>query len=215
VLAGIEGASPGVKNLILDFGNVIAFFDHRRASRQLASLAGGEVTENAVFQAVFCTALEADFDCGKISAPEFVQRLRTLFRLAAPDEAIISAWCDMFWPNEEVVSLLPRLKESAAKLLLASNTNQLHYQWFTMRFAVPLALFDGFILSHRIGFRKPSLEFFKKCLEAAGAPPDDCVYVDDRPDFVEVARGIGLGGIVYTPGLDLTQALRTEGVEIV
>ena len=204
-----------VKSLILDFGNVVAFFNHQRACRQLASLSAGQVTEDAVFQAVFNTTLESDFDCGRLSPSEFVQRLRTLFNLASSDKAIVTAWCDMFWPNEDLVSLIPRLKSAVAKLLLASNTNELHYQWFMKRFAEPLACFDAFVLSHRIGFRKPALPFFNKCVEVSGVSPHDCIYVDDRLDFVEVARSLGMTGIVYGPGIALIEALRSEGVEIV
>lgn len=203
-----------MKTLILDFGNVIAFFDHRRACQQLASLSMNQVTEDAVCQAVFGTTLESDFDCGKLSSSDFVQRLRRLFDLGPSDEAIVRAWCDIFWPNEQLLPLLPRFKRSVAKLLLASNTNELHYQWVTKQFANPLSCFDAFVLSHKVGYRKPALPFFNACIEASAVNPNQCVYVDDRPDFVEVARNVGMAGIVYAPDVALLESLESEGVEI-
>lgn len=203
-----------MKALILDFGNVLAFFDHRRACRQLASLSTSQVTEDAVCQAVFRTTLESDFDCGKLSPSDFVQRLRNLFDIASSDDAIVRAWCDIFWPNEQIVPLIPHFKRSVAKLLLASNTNELHYQWFTKQFEDPLSCFDAFVLSHRIGHRKPALPFFTACILASGVDPNECVYVDDRPDFVEVARSLGMAGIVYAPDVSLLESLGSEGVEL-
>ncbi|HSS51201.1 MAG TPA: HAD family phosphatase [Thermoanaerobaculia bacterium] len=204
-----------MKALIFDFGNVVAFFDHRKACRQLASLAKNLVAEDAVYQAVFGTSLELNFDCGKIPAHEFIERLRMTLDLTASDETIVKAWCDIFWPNDEVVSLLPRLKKSSARLVLASNTNELHFQWALNQFAEPLACFEDFVLSYRIGSRKPALAFFRRCVEAARAAPDDCIYVDDRPDFVDVARSMGMTGFVYGAGVSLLQALSAAGVEVI
>jgi putative hydrolase of the HAD superfamily len=204
-----------MKTLIFDLGNVVAFFDHRRACRQLASLAKHLMTEDAACQAVFGTSLELDFDCGKISAREFIERLRTALGLTASDETIVKAWCDIFWPNDEVVSLLPRLKKAGARLVLASNTNELHFQWVSNQFAEPLACFENFVLSYRIGSRKPALAFFQRCVETARAAPGDCIYIDDRPDFVDVARSRGMTGFVYGAGVSLLQVLSAAGVEVI
>lgn len=203
-----------VKSLILDFGNVIAFFDHRKACRQLASLATKPVSEDAVYAEVFGTPLHADFDCGGISGPAFVERLRTRFQLASSDQAIVTAWCDIFVPNEEVISLLPRLKRAAAGLYLASNTDDLHFAWVRRQFAESLALFDGFTLSFELGTRKPAAAFFERCVEATGATPSECVFVDDRGDFVDVARNLGMTGVIYRPGMDLARALEAAGVPL-
>ena len=156
-----------MKALIFDFGNVVAFFDHRRASRQLAALSNNFMDENTVYEAVFGTSLEYSFDCGKISVHEFIDRLRIVVGLTSSEDTIIKAWCDIFWPNDEVISLLPRLKKLNARLILASNTNELHFQWVSRQFADPLTFFENFVLSYRIGFRKPALPFFQICVEAS------------------------------------------------
>lgn len=201
-----------MKTLILDFGNVVAFFDHQRACRQLASLSISKVTEEVICQEVFGTTLEADFDCGRLSAADFVQSLRKLFDLGASDDAIVTAWCDIFWANEQIVDLIPHFKTLVAKLILASNTNELHYHWFNKQFAKPLSYFDELVLSHRVGYRKPALPFFGACIEASGANPTECVYIDDRPDFVQVARSLGMAGIVYSPDVNLLESLANEGL---
>jgi FMN phosphatase YigB (HAD superfamily) len=203
-----------MKHVIFDLGNVIAFFDHRRAARQLASLAEPPVTEEDVFRAVFGTSLEPDLDCGRMSSRQFIEHLRRTLYLASSDAAIAEAWCDIFHPNDAVIALLPRLKQSPARLVLASNTNELHFEWIARHWSGVLALFDEWVLSYRVGLRKPAPAFFWRCAEAAGAAPCDCVFVDDRSEFVERARAIGMAGITYRPDLDLEGALRSEGVEV-
>jgi hypothetical protein len=53
-------ASP--RCLIFDFGNVIAFFDHVKAARQLATLRRTPRDPHEVYQAIFRTRLEEDYD---------------------------------------------------------------------------------------------------------------------------------------------------------
>jgi putative hydrolase of the HAD superfamily len=203
-----------MKVLIFDFGNVVAFFDHRKACRELAALSENSLEESAVYRAVFATSLECDFDCGQISSQEFIERLRITLDLKSSDDAIVKAWCDIFWPNDAVISLLPRLKRSGVRVLLASNTNELHFQWILRQFAEPLTCFDDFVLSYRVGSRKPALPFFRKCMESAGVPPEDCVYIDDRPEFVEIAREVGMTGFVYSADVNLFHTLSAEGIEV-
>jgi glucose-1-phosphatase len=202
-----------MKTLILDLGNVVAFFDHRRACRQLASLAKKPTTEDTVYQAIFETSLERCFDCGAISASEFTEQLRAVLGLTASDEAIAMSWCDIFWLNDEVVSLLPRIRESGTRLILASNTNELHFQWVLNQFAKPLGLFADFVLSYQLGTRKPAVAFFQRCVETTREEARDCIYIDDRSDFVDIARSLGMTGLVYAPGGDLLRNLSAAGVE--
>ncbi len=192
-----------MQTLLLDFGNVVAFFDHRRASRQLAALAGAPTTAEQVFERVFASPLEPDLDRGRIPAPQFLRLLRGHLDLTASDDAIVTAWCDIFQPNEELVAQLPRVRPLVHRLVLASNTNDLHFQWIARQFAAPLALFDELVLSYRVGARKPEEAFFRRCVDAAGVPAGRCVFVDDKPEFVEAARQAGMAGVLYRPGLDL------------
>ncbi len=61
-------------------------------------------------------------------------------------------------------------------------------------------------------FRKPDEDIFRLALDIAQAQPDQVVYIDDRPMFVEVARGLGINGIHHT-GLRCDAALRL-GLEL-
>jgi glucose-1-phosphatase len=187
--------------LIFDFGNVIAFFDHRKAAARLARLAVSPVNPQIVYDAVFSSPLEADYDSGRVTTAEFLTRLRKQLNLRGEDIEIATAWNDIYRPNPAVAALVNAARQHGLRLVLGSNTNELHYNWFRPAFAATLDLFDAEVLSFRVGCRKPDLRFFEACVRAC---PDlrvgDCFYIDDRADFVDAAAAWGLPGIVYQPG---------------
>lgn len=178
-------------------GNVIVFFDHHHACRQIAALGQQGTTEDAVFDLLFHQPLERHYDCGEIATATFLASLREAFGITAPDAAIARAWSDIFEPNAALAAQMPALRRRFDRLVLASNTNELHIE--TVRALMPdtLALFDEQVLSFQIGYRKPAEEFFRRALESAGGTPQDCLYVDDREDFVMAAHALGMHGVVY------------------
>ena len=193
--------------VLVDFGNVIAFFDHRKACRQLAALSSVQVEVDAVYTEIFQTSLEADYDTGRISTRRFLDSLRGTLSLQATDAEIARAWSDIYTPNEAMAATLQALKARGLRLVLASNTNELHHDWFDRAFADTLAVFDARVLSYQVGSCKPDPKFFTACLNAAGCPASECLYVDDRADLVAAGRQLGLPSLVYAPGVDVAAAV--------
>jgi len=191
-------------SLILDLGNVLAFFDHRRACRQIAALAGAGTTEDAVFDCLFHHPLERQYDTGEVTTTDFLAALRSAFGITASDDAIAEAWSDIFEPNHALVAQLPALKAVVKTLILASNTNELHFNRIRRIMPSAIALFDATVVSFEVGLQKPSVQFFERVVAATGGPADACVYIDDRPDFVAAAEGLGMRGCVYQPGRPIT-----------
>jgi putative hydrolase of the HAD superfamily len=187
--------------VIIDLGNVIAFFDHQRACRQIAALGRPGTTAEAVADVLFHRPLERDYDTGVISTQAFVDALRVHFGIAAPDAAIADAWSDIFTPNPHLTDQLPALKAQGVRLVLASNTNELHFARIRTMTPGVISLFDVCVLSHEVGARKPAEAFFQAALAAAGAPAVGCFYLDDRDDFVAAAAKLGIPGAVYVPGM--------------
>jgi FMN phosphatase YigB (HAD superfamily) len=185
--------------IAFDFGNVIAFFDHMIACRRLASLSRPALDAQDVYERVFNTTLEEDYDCGRLSSAAFIDRLRRDLTLDASDEAIAEAWCDIYTPNPVIQELIIEEKRRGTRLVLASNTNELHYQWFSRQFEPVLRLFDELVLSFKVGARKPANAFFEACIRAADRTPDGIIYIDDRRDYVAAGRALGLLAFVYDP----------------
>ena len=187
--------------IVFDFGNVIALFDHMIACRRLASLSRQAPDPQDVDERIFNTTLEEDYDCGRLSTAAFVERLRRDLQLEASDEAIVHAWCDIFTPNLAIEEVIVREKRRGTRLVLASNTNELHFDWFSRVFARVLELFHEQVLSFRVGARKPAVQFFEACIRASGRTADQIIYIDDRRDYVAAGRALGMQAFVYDPAL--------------
>lgn len=52
--------------------------------------------------------------------------------------------------------------------------------------------FDALVLSYEVGLKKPDPRIYQKALEAAECRPPECIFVDDREDFLAPARDLGM-----------------------
>jgi glucose-1-phosphatase len=200
-----------ITTIVFDFGNVIGFFDHRRAAQKLAACAG--IAESVFYELLYDAALEDDYEAGRLTSAEFLALVRTRTGAACSDELIGSAYSDIFWRNEEVCALIPRLRPGY-RLLLGSNTTELHSRRFRRDFADTLGHFTHLVLSHEIGVRKPDAGFFEHVRRKAQAAPQEMVFIDDLPANVATARACGWHGIVYrAESGDLHKQLAELGVE--
>jgi putative hydrolase of the HAD superfamily len=200
-----------ITTIVFDFGNVIGFFDHRRAARQLTAHTG--VPEEAFLALLHNQELEDAYESGRLTSAEFLQRVRQATGVDCPDAMLGSAYSDIFWPNDAVCSLVPRLR-TGYRLLLGSNTTELHAQRFRHEFRDTLQHFAHLVLSFEIGVRKPRPGFFQHCQRQAGVPATECLFIDDLPANVEGARACGWHGIVYRDPADLRGCLADLGVTI-
>jgi putative hydrolase of the HAD superfamily len=197
-----------IKTIVFDFGNVIGFFDNQVF---LARVRPHTELSAAALRAAFAENLEDSYESGKLSTPVFLQRVCALGKLRCSEEFVARAWADIFRPNPEVCALIPRLKPRY-RLLLGSNTNDLHSRQFRRQFGETLQHFDALVLSHEVGVRKPAAGFFRHCRKLAECAPNQCLFIDDLPANVEGALALGWRGIVYRDFGDLRSQLEALGI---
>ena len=195
-----------MRAVLFDIGNVLLFFDHGIACRRAAARCGRSPEE--VRDMVFASGLEREYDEGRISTGDFIERIRRLLGLRVSDEVIRDIWCDIFRENRPVTELVERLAGSH-RLVLLSNTNAMHMAFIRERFPV-FRCFHGAALSYEVGHRKPGEAIYAEAIAQAGVPADQCTYVDDVSAYCEAARALGIRSIVYTPDADLSGLLPTH-----
>lgn len=201
--------------LIFDFGNVVAYFDYRKACEHFGRQLGlsGEAFLERVRRQGF-SELVQQYESGRIIAEEFSRRVCELAGLEISHDDFAAAWSDIFWLNEPVAELVARLKARGYTLVLGSNTNDLHANQFRGQFAETLAHFDHLVLSYEIGHIKPAADFYHACAKAAGTAPDECVFIDDLAENVEGARSAGLLAVQFRDVTTLLPELHALGVEV-
>ncbi len=98
--------------------------------------------------------------------------------------------------NEELLQYLLKLR-GPYKTALLSNIGKGSLQ---IRFT-PEELdryFDVVVASAEIGYAKPEPQAYEITAEQLGVRCDACVFIDDRDEFCEAARAVGMKAIVYT-----------------
>jgi putative hydrolase of the HAD superfamily len=154
------------------------------------------------------------FDSGQITLNEYLDR--TLFyRARSFSREEFTAF--MFAQSKEYPDTRAVLSEAArtGKYFIGSinneplELNQYRIEAFHLRreFAV-------FFSSCYVRSRKPEETIFRIALEVTQRPPEQCVFVDDRPINLESPRRLGMGVIHHQNAQQLRSELRNLGVEV-
>ena len=193
-----------VKVIIFDLGKVIVDFDHLVICRKLARYC--TVTPNEICRKIFKSGLEAQFDEGDITIHEFYTKLREQLQLNITMHEFELIWNRIFKLNKGIAPLIKRLKKDY-RLLCLSNTNMLHFEYCMKKFLL-LQYFDDFILSYKVGKRKPHRKIFKAALIKAHCPAYACLYIDDIAEYAQTAEAMGMKAIHFKSVQQLKKQLK-------
>jgi putative hydrolase of the HAD superfamily len=158
---------------------------------------------------MFGSNLVQDYELGRITSSEFAQGCKERLHLDVNRDVIREIWSDIFHPVEGMEELIRSLK-GRYRLLLLSNTNEWHFEHCRDRYPV-VDLFDHYALSYRLGCRKPDPRIYEKALAAANTPPEETLYFDDIPAYVEAARELGWKGICFEDRDQLRREMNAAG----
>ena len=200
-----------MRTLIFDFGNVIGLFDQRIAARQWVRYC--DLNDRASCDAIFGTSLEEDYESGLVSTEEFIRRSCAALQYRGTPGQFGRTFQDIFRPNPAVCEVIPLIAKRC-RLVLASNTNELHAAQFRAEFSDVLRHFAALGLSCQAGARKPHHKFYEHCQTLVDGPPEECLFIDDMPANVEGAREFGWNVHLYADHAKFLAELRQLGIDV-
>ncbi|GGG89051.1 hydrolase [Parapedobacter pyrenivorans] len=208
-----------IKNIILDYGNVLFDIDFSVLRQSLVELGIEDVDKFYGHRAQH--ALFDAFDKGIITAGQFRNEIRKATGNGElTDEAIDNAWNSLLIgvrPHHH--ELLHQLKAHYRTFLL-SNNNEIHYNWIMdyldREFGIVgnTMFFEKDYYSHLMGMRKPDNEIFQFVLDTHGLNPKQTLFIDDSPQHIEAANTLGLQAHLLAPGDTLPKLLHRLGYDI-
>lgn len=68
-------------------------------------------------------------------------------------------------------------------------------------------LFDVIVISAEIGVMKPDPAAYHTVLNALKRPADETIFIDDMQANIDAANVLGIHGVVYRAGMDISTAL--------
>ena len=144
------------------------------------------------------------YERGEISTITFRQQLQQT--LGIPSKTLSNKEFDQYWCAlileipifrlEYLMRLRDRLHRSGKRLLLLSNTNELH-ESATLSI-LPSSrqkwshYFDHTYFSYQMGCRKPEVDIFQKLLNSENLEPARTFFIDDLSKNVEAAKALGI-----------------------
>lgn len=190
-LAAVCGQRP-YKNVIFDCSDTLL---HWAAKEYLCELLDGDAERaERLHQAIFYSEQWLSFDYGKCTHEENKQAI--LAALPPEDRAVADIYLEHWQEHYRVIEGMPEiideLKSRGIKLYLLSNYSDRFEQCYA-RYEL-LHRFDGQLISYTVGTGKDDPEFFKMLLKKYDLKAEECIYFDDYPRFVKVARTLGIDG---------------------
>lgn len=197
-----------IRTVVSDLGNVLLHFDHMRACQAMARMS--QWSPGEIYDSMFGSNLVQDYELGRISSSEFGLGCKERLNLDVGVEVIRENWSEIFHPVEGMEELIRSLKDHYT-LVLLSNTNEWHFEHCREKYPV-VSLFDHHALSYRLECRKPNPLIYEKALAMANALPEETLYFDDIPAYVQAARELGWKGICFQDRDQVTRDMQVEGV---
>lgn len=179
---------------IFDMGNVIIDIDFKRVLGVWSHLSGtplATLTERFSMGEVF-----QKHERGEISDEQFAADLCHEMGIALSFEQFSAGWQAIFVGlRPEVITVFKKLREEGHRVVVLSNTNRLHLDFWPHHYPEIEANTDAMYLSQNLGMRKPEPEIFQHVLEKEGFSASEAVFFDDVAENTEAARAAGIEAV--------------------
>ena len=203
----------GIRAIFFDFGGLILEgfdgVDHDAIEAEFG------LEAKALRKWVYRDSRYMDFQVGTVTYDEWTDSIRKAMAAGGEGERA-EEMVKRFQEaerlvNHDMVGLIKRL-HGRYKLGIISNT--IPGMMDRLRRLLDFVdLFDVVVGSGDVGIAKPDAGIFLRAVEQAGVTPRESVFTDDRADFAEAARAVGMQGFHFTGYERFVDDLRTVGVE--
>ena len=113
--------------------------------------------------------------------------------------------------NKDVMMIAKTLQKDY-KTCILSNVTPMHKKHDHVMEIY--SFFDHVVLSCDIGAMKPNKKIFKEAMKKLHAKPKECIYIEDREEFLETPKKLGMNVIHFKNAAQLKKDLRKNGVKI-
>jgi putative hydrolase of the HAD superfamily len=204
-----EKSALPIRTLFLDLGGVLLSNGWDRHMRQRAAdtfeLDYAEMDER--HHLTFDT-----YEEGKLSLDEYLDRVVFYAERSFSRQEFRAFMFAQSQPYPEMIDMIAKLKRRhGLQIAAVSNEGRELTQYRIEEFSLG-AIIDFFISSCFVHYRKPDSDIYRIALDIAQVPPQQVVYIEDRPLFVEVAKGAGIHGIIHRDYASTKRALANFGL---
>ncbi len=192
-----------IKTVIFDFGGVYFTNGTKRAIRLISekyNLSSKKV------RSIYKGELSTKYRAGKLTAKEFWKLLKNQLNLNISSKVLSDTWLGEYRLVEDVSNIADKLVNANYELLYLSDNVQERVNYLDQKYNFLNKFKDG-VLSYMAGTRKPDPKVYEMVLGKTSSLPQECVYIDDKPELLNPARDLGINVINFKTPEQLKQKL--------
>lgn len=201
-----------IKNIIFDMAFVLFTYEPLSFTKRFVP---NDEDANLINDVVFCSPEWELTDRGKLSDEEYLNTVlaRLPARLHETARYLFGHWHEQLKPDGNMEKLISKLKERGYKIYLLTNMSGRFHMFYK---TIPaMKHFDGAVVSADEHCVKPEPEIYNVLFKKFGLKPEECFFIDDRPENIETGKKLGMRGFCYKQDIGkLTAALKAEGVSV-
>lgn len=201
--------SPSISTIFSDIGGVLLTngWDHHMRQRAAEKYGLDYDVLNDRHHMTFDT-----YEEGKLSLDEYLDRVVFHDRRPFTPRDFKDFMFAQSQRLPDMIDLLQDLKtQYGLQVVAVSNEGRELTEYRVQKFDLR-SVIDVFVSSCFVHFRKPDYDIYRMALDVAQVAPENVVYIDDRPLFVQVARCLGIRGIVHSDFASTRDALAEYGL---
>ena len=188
-----------IEAVVFDYGNVLMMVDRLAQCRRLAR--HSPLPPEEILRRLWGNDLESDAESGRYDSHEQFRRIRQ--RIQAGDawsyEEFLVDFATGFELNPEGVAALRLAASSGKRTFILSNTSFPHARRLFLHEELT-TIPEGYVFSFKVGAMKPDPAIWRHLLRTTGLTAEQCVYIDDVPDFCRAEERLGFTPIHYVKG---------------
>ncbi len=151
----------------------------------------GEIKEHQFYSSI---ARKTD------TSPEYIENL------------FLSTFDKIMKTNKKTLSVAKNLRKKGYKIGILSNITTNTKKVYEKRGI--FGIFSPMIFSCGVGLMKPQKKIYQLAIKKTGLKPEEIVYTDDRKEFLETPKKLGMKTIHFRNANQLKRDLKKLGVKI-
>lgn len=113
----------------------------------------------------------------------------------------------------EMLDFAKELKDEGSRIFILSNNFRERTEYYRKNFPELFEVADKVYFSWETGLVKPAKEAYSNLLAENDLKGEDCIYVDDSKENLEVAKELGIKGVQFESDEQVMEAIRDMGVD--
>lgn len=197
--------------VIFDYGRVLSNSEDPVGKAKMIATSG--LDEATLFRSYW--KFRHAYDLGELHGVTYWNKVAedagTTFTPAQIDELIetdILMWTSL---NEDMLAWVVALQDAGIPTAILSNMGQEMLQYMRQEFGW-LAHFQHHTWSCELGIGKPDPAIYTHTCEKLGVTPEHTLFLDDKPENIEAAAGVGLNAVLFHSVEQLRQDLEDRGL---